>query len=255
VVKKVVILNAGRGMRLHPFTDTVPKCLIEIGGRTILEQQISILYRCGLKEVVIVTGYRENKIRERLRLAALDRNVRYIYNPDFDTSENLVSLWAAKAELSDSDCLILNGDTLIEPDIIRTKCEQAATYPVTLASDSKAVYDADDMKLHLDGDRVVRIGKATCAQNAKGEAIGLSRVSRRGGTLLTAVLDKMVATEKGRQSHYPAAYQMLADMGAVGCSMINTPSWFEIDCPADLELAHRQVAAMQYSPIANVLSD
>ncbi len=107
---KAIILAAGRGKRLYPYTKYIPKCLLDIGGVTILEHQINSIRDCGIDEVVIVIGFGFEKVENFLRTYdGLGLKIRTLYNPFYQTTNSLISLWIARGEM-DQDIVVMNGD-------------------------------------------------------------------------------------------------------------------------------------------------
>src|SRR6185503_18891141 len=127
-----------------------------------------VLQAAGVTDIVVVTGFRDHLVDD---VAAPRRGVRTLFNPFYHVADNLGSVWMARAEF-DRDLLLLNGDTLVSQPLLK-RVLSAETGPIAVTVDEKADYDADDMKVLRDGNRLLRIGKALdpCAYNA--ESIGL----------------------------------------------------------------------------------
>src|SRR5204862_1260151 len=109
---KAIILSAGQGSRLGHLTDDKPKCLIEFGGRSLLDRQLDALQANGIGEAVVVTGFRDDQIEavlERRRQAGEGPAVRTVFNPFYKVADNLGSLFVAREEIA-GDVLVWNGD-------------------------------------------------------------------------------------------------------------------------------------------------
>ena len=117
VVRRAVILAAGRGSRLHPLTVDIPKCLVEVGGEPLLERALRALASQGVTEAIIVIGYKGALIRERIgrRFAGVD--ICYVEAPEYATTNNIRSLWDARDYL-DQDLLLLEADVAFDPGVI-----------------------------------------------------------------------------------------------------------------------------------------
>ena len=102
---KAVILAAGESKRLHPYTLNMPKCLLEIGGKTIIGHQIESLKRNGINEITIVTGFCNEKLKR-----TLGEGFSFIHNKDFKNTSSIYSLWLAKENLLGNSFVILNSD-------------------------------------------------------------------------------------------------------------------------------------------------
>ena len=233
-VDRAVILSAGKGSRLFPLTAELPKCLLELSGRTLLEWQLDALFAAGIRDVFVVAGFRadlvESVIAERDGQKGL---VSTIFNPFFHVADNLGSAWIARGEMH-RDFLLLNGDTLVPPALVE-RIMAAPRAPICVAVDCKATYDQDDMKVLCDGARLVRIDKALPTFNA--EAIGLARFQGAGRDAFIAAVDQMLRTPEGPSQFYLRAIDRLADTGTVAVEPIEGLEWVEVDYPADLKIA------------------
>ena len=235
-IKRAIILSAGKGSRLLPLTADCPKCLIELSGRSLLEWQLDSLFAAGIREAVVVTGFRPDLVEQVIAgRTSGPGQVSTIFNPFFHVADNLGSAWMARGAM-DRDFLLLNGDTLI-PAAMVTRLLTAPRSPICLAVNSKADYDADDMKVLREGERLVRIGKALAEGNFNAEAIGLSRYIGEGREAFIEAVDQMIRTPEGTSQFYLRAIDRLADTGIVATTPVDGLAWAEIDVPADLEVA------------------
>ena len=231
---KAVILSAGQGRRLLPHTEQVPKCLLSLSGHSMLEWQLHGLAEAGVREAVVVTGFRDDLVeREIERRAPKAMRVRTLFNPFYKLADNLASCWMARAELA-GPCLILNGDTLFEPEIARRLLAGPAA-PITVTIDRKPAYDADDMKVCGQGERLVAIGKTLPADEVTGESIGFLRFDAQGAARFVAELEGIMRTPEGAKLWYLSAIDRLAKAGVpVRLQSIEKLQWAELDFPADL---------------------
>ena len=115
---KAVILAAGRGTRLRPLTDTMPKCLVQVHGKPLLQYQLECLDHAGIQHCVIVVGYLADQIQRQFGSRFRNVRITYVVNERFLETNNLYSLWLARHELDD-DILLMEGDLLFEDDILR----------------------------------------------------------------------------------------------------------------------------------------
>ncbi len=231
---RAIILSAGQGSRLLPLTERLPKCLIDLAGRSMLEWQLRALDEMGVAEAVIVTGFHPELVEAELKRVALTQlRVRTLYNPFYKLADNLASCWMARAELS-GPCMILNGDTLFEP-AIAGRLLAAPNAPITVTIDRKAAYDTDDMKVETEGDRLRAIGKTLAAERVNGESIGFLRFEADGAALFVAELERTMRTPEGPKLWYLSAIHRLAQAGAdVRVASIEGLQWGELDFPEDL---------------------
>lgn len=236
-----VILAAGIGSRMGPYTVDRPKCLLEVApGATLLGLQLDRLFETGrVDHAVIVSGYRTDRVEEFVRRHAAGRRVTVAFNPFYEVSNNLHSLWLARSYLARGG-LIVNGDDLFHPGLLHRSI--AAPGDIVVTINRKDTYDPDDMKVLLDGGQLRRIGKDVPLKDAEGEAIGVIRVSPRGARWLDESLDRLVKAGD-RNAFYLRAIQRLIDDGIpVHTADITPIPWAELDEPRDLVAARARAA-------------
>jgi len=238
---KAVILSAGQGSRLLPLTAERPKCLLPLGAKSLIEWQVDVLARCGVDEIVVVVGFRaalvEAVLAERVRSGL---SIRTLFNPFYNVADNLGSCWMARHEMA-GDFLLLNGDTLFEAAVLE-RLLQSPPAPITVTIDRKAGYDADDMKVRLDGTRLLEIGKTLPPARTDGESIGLLLFRGAGPELFVDAVDRALRLSEGLKSFYLKVIDQLAKSHRVETATIEGLSWGEVDYPADLQRAERLVA-------------
>ena len=240
---KVIILGAGQGKRLLPLTEDVPKALLDIGGRTLVGRQIDAFADCGVTEFVVVTGYGAAEMDEELQRIATERNlsVRSVYNPFYCVADNLASCWMARHEMREPFVQV-NGDNVFKPDLVADLLKGTAG-EVTVAINRKDQYDADDMKVMLDGDRLTEIGKKLPVEAVDAEAIGFYVFRGEGCGLYCRELDQMMQQRSGLNEWFPAAVGHVAKLTEVGVCDVSGHSWCEVDFPIDLQHARQLVAS------------
>ncbi len=229
---KALILTAGQGRRLWPFTADCPKCLLSIGSRTILEQQLYHLEWAGVDQVVLVCGFGAERIERQLENYAGALHTKTLYNPFYAISDNLISLWTARSEM-EGPLLLLNGDGVFHPHIFQRLL--GADAACCLMVDHKEDYDSDDMKIHLCDGRLVRIGKSLPLNSADAASIGLMKFSAAAVESLRHTLEKMVSDEAAISSYFLDGIQRLVDGGfPVDTCAVDGLAWADVDTPEDL---------------------
>ena len=240
---KALILVAGQGRRLWPFTRDCPKCLLSIGGRSILEQQLSNLEKAGIRKVVLVCGFGVDSIRRVAADYTGNLHVKIVYNPFYADADNLISLWAARCEM-DQDFVLLNGDNVFHPGILERLLE--VDRMCCLMTDRKTFYDDDDMKVQLQNDRIRRIGKSLHADSADAESIGIMQFIEAGVGALRQILEEAVLEERALNDCFLNCIQRLIDHGfPVNYRDIGGLPWTDVDTPEDLRLVRRNLSIYQ----------
>ncbi|MGB0906704.1 MAG: sugar phosphate nucleotidyltransferase [Maricaulaceae bacterium] len=232
---QAVILSAGRGSRLLPLTTDLPKCLLPIGLTTVLGMQLDTLFKHGIEKVTVVTGFNAHLVEEEINSRQTGPEVEILYNPFFQVADNLASCWMARESMR-SDFLLINGDTLFSPALLE-KVLAAPMQPLTVTIDKKDQYDGDDMKVTLEGDSLMSIGKTLTPQQTQGESIGMLRFMGEGTTTFTDELERRMREPDGTKSWFLSAIDHLAKDGVpIGTTTIKGSTWAELDTPEDYEI-------------------
>jgi len=236
---KALLLSAGQGRRLGSLTASAPKCLLPLAGRPLLQWQILSFAAAGVDEVVVVTGFGADQVEAEIDSPFYGSQgrlrVRTLFNPDFATSDNLTSCWAARGEMDD-DFMIVNGDTLFEPAIV-TELLRPRTPSISIAVTAKPTYDADDMKVSCVEGLVRQVAKTIPIDQVFAEAIGLSAYRGEGARFMRDTLVELAAQPNSHRMWYLSAVTQLAREGRVGAALIEDLACAEVDYPADVEQA------------------
>lgn len=217
----------------------------------MLEWQLRALAEASIAEAVVVTGFRDDLVRHALQhITPPEITVRTLFNPFYKLADNLASCWMARGEF-DRPCLVLNGDTLFEPEVAR-RLLAAPPAPITVTIDRKPRYDDDDMKVQTQGHRLRAIGKTLPREVVDGESIGFLRFDAQGAALFVDELERTMRTPEGPGLWYLSAIHRLAGSGAeVRVASIEGLQWGELDFPADLSVLRELVAGWQGASAQN----
>lgn len=240
---KAVILAAGIASRLRPLTDDTPKCLLKVGEKNILELTINNIIANNIVEIIIVTGYLQEKIKNFVSNKYPGLNVTFIYNELYDSTNNIYSLWLTKESLSGDEMLLMDSDIIFDKEIITRLL--ASKYETCLALKRHDVQD-EEIKVKADENgRVIEIGKTVKLQDAIGESIGIEKFGVETLKQLFTIIDRKIVVEKNVNQFYEAAFHELADNGA-NIFAVDTTEYIciEIDTAEDLETA-RQILLSQ----------
>jgi choline kinase len=235
---KAVILAAGKGTRLAPLTNDIPKPMIELAGRPLLLRTIDRLAAVGIRgaDVIVVTGYREEAIRSRLDKEGLSA-CQTVFNPHWEDWNNFYSLLVAREAVAGDSLLQFDGDLLFDAAVLPRML--AASGPACLAVDVRDELDAETMKVTADAEgRISQVSKKLDAKSSLGEYIGLAR--------LDAPVARLVFDELARfpdmgitHEYYDHSYHLLASRGQGPFHVVDIHDCVttEIDDLADLRRA------------------
>jgi choline kinase len=236
-----VILAAGTSSRLYPLTADIPKALLDVAGRTILERMLDALADAQIGRAVIVTGYRSERIAAHLLRIRPRIPVETVVNAAFAETNNAASLAAARAATGGETFVLCDGDVVFSanpfPQLV------GAIDDSSIVVDRTAVLDDEAMKVAVDrAQRVTRLSKRLDARSSAGESIGIQKVGGAALESLWTVLDGILAT-RAATAYYEEAFQILIDRGVpFGVTSIKGGTWREVDDAADLEAARALLA-------------
>jgi len=232
-----VILAAGMAKRLRPLTDTKPKCLLEVGGRTLLERTVDAMRGAGVSEFVVVTGYRASMIRDALSslLSPLASKFTFLDNADYAHNNNIYSLWMAGQAVRGRDFLLMDSDILCDPAAVA----RIASEPESALAVNRHELGEEEMKVVVDADgRITEISKTCRPEEAMGESVGIERITAAYSEALFRELDQMILREGLVDIFYERAFERLIPQGHT-FKVVDTTDYFsyELDTPEDFQRA------------------
>lgn len=239
---RVIILAAGQGTRLRPYTDSIPKCMVELAGKPLLHHQLEVLRDAGLHKILLVGGY----CAERLNAEGVEIEL----NPKFATTNMVSTLFCAEEwMLKGEDLIIAYGDIIYEPKVLQSLL--AADAPMAISVDRQwqrlwearmedPLKDAETLKLQ-EGNRVIEVGKKPHSlEEIQGQYMGLIKV--RGDTVKQF---RKAWHSLERDAHYDGQdfdnmymtsfIQHLIDTGVVVQAAFTDGGWIEVDSVEDLD--------------------
>ena len=233
-----MVLAAGAGRRLRPYTDTLPKALVPVDDETtILDLTLSNFSKVGLKDVAVIVGYKSEAVEERKKDLESRHNVNLelIFNDKAEEWNNAYSLWCAK-DLFSQGFLLANGDTVHPVSVQETLLENRGP-AILLAVDTVKKLAEEEMKLTIDcAGNLARITKQMDPATEFGEYIGLTLVEPVAANNLTLALEK--TWKLNPDLYYEDGYQEYVDSGGViSLQPIGDVSWVEVDNHDDLAKA------------------
>ena len=234
-----VILAAGMAKRLRPLTDTMPKCLLKVGGRTLLERTVEAMRQAGISEFVVVTGYRGDMIRDFLSAYDESLSFTFLHNADYEHNNNIYSLWMAGEVVRGKDFLLMDSDIFCDPAaVVRIAQEPESAFAV-----NRHECGEEEMKVVVDADmRITEISKTCRPEDAMGESVGIEKIAADYSDALYKELDQMILQEKLIDIFYERAFERLIPQGHT-FRVVDTSSYYsyEIDTPEDYDHVKNQV--------------
>jgi L-glutamine-phosphate cytidylyltransferase len=234
---RVIILAAGQGKRLLPLTAEVPKALLDIGGKTLIARQVEAFAACGIKDFVVVTGYASRRMEDALTTLSAHHSVSIttMFNPFYAVADNLASCWLARGFM-DRDFIQVNGDNVFRKELVE-RLLAAPQNPISVAINTKDSFDADDMKVMMDGERLTEIGKTLPVDTVQAEANGFYIFNGAGVNAYVNELELAMRDPQALRRWFPSVVGSLAKKMSISTVSITGCKWAEVDFPQDLQQA------------------
>ena len=248
---KAIIVAAGPGTRLLPFTENKPKCMLEVGGKTILQRTLEALRENDVNDIIIVKGYKSDVINYP--------NIKYYYNPNYLENNILTSLFYAEKEMQDG-FIFSYSDILYHASVLRKLLQSKEDINLIVDTDwaqrykGRTLHPTDEAELVVvKNSRIAKISKFMNTNIAHGEFIGLAKFTRKGAEILIRNY-KRIRTSKWcgftefhrfqdavsiDKAYLTDMLQELIDRGYPIYNVDITGGWLEIDTSQDLQIARR----------------
>lgn len=249
---KSVILAAGEGTRLRPLTENVPKSMVRIFGTTFLEKQIDNFKKCLIENIIVVTGYKSDKININ--------GVKCIENKNYYKTNMVETLFCANDELV-GDVIISYGDIIYDKEILKKLINSKED--ITIVIDKKwekywnkrfdnPLDDAESLKINSNGD-IIEIGqKINDILDVQGQYIGLMKFNSTGVKILKKFYEESKVKSKNGQntlnpdipfekSYMTDLLQGLINSGYALKPLIINGGWLELDSITDYELYQKML--------------
>ena len=243
---KSLIVAAGLGSRLKDHTENTPKCMLDFGGKTLLQRQLSSYKKCGIDDISLVRGYKKNKIDYK--------DIKYFDNDDFKNNNILNSIFYAEEEIN-GNIIISYSDILFEPFVVQRALDSDHDISVVVDIDWRDYYidrkehpltEAENVIFNSNNE-VVKIGKiASEKEEVHGEFIGMIKLNHRGCEIFKQNFHRVKKffwnKPFQRAKVFQKAYltdmiQELVDIGVKVHCVIIERGWKEIDTVEDYKKA------------------
>jgi choline kinase len=234
---KAILLAAGRGRRLG---SAAPKCLLSIGGKTLLERHAANLLEAGITHLTIVVGFERNQVAQAVDRMRSALPVSIIDNPRF-ANGSVVSLQVAGERLLEG-AVWMDADVIYPAGLMRRLVE--SPHPNCVLIDGSSEETGEEMMIGVRGGRAVKIARRVGGGwEVAGESVGFFKVGPEGGRVMKRILDEEVAAGRLDQE-YEAALDHAFGEVPFGHERVDDFAWTEIDFEEDVEKASRIAAEL-----------
>ena len=240
---------------MRPLSSNLPKCLLPVAGKPILQRLIENVSTAGIEKIGIVIGYNAHAIRSFVRKQFPFLRIQFMVNPKYESSNNALSLLMARnfhhgqkdSAAHSEELLLLDGDIVFPPDLLPHLIAQSSSNKIAVRV--RGDHDEEEVRVKIDGaGNILVIGKTTPLAETYGESIGIEILSSSSARRLFEILEQRVRSGEGRTEYYEATFQKMIDEGEkLSAIDVSNFATVEIDTPEDLHVAEEMVA-----PHANV---
>ena len=230
---QAIILAAGKSQRLFPYSQDLPKGLIPIEGKNILEYIIDNLHSSGVNDIYIVTGFHDEKIKDTFQ-----NNVKYLFNPFYNVSNILASLWCA-IPIMRGPLLVLYSDILFNEQIIKDLVERKVDIAAAVTT-----YQGNQgaERVRIEDDYLIEINKDIPLNSTTHEYTGITKFSETGVFHLIQAIEEMAREDGFVQFLLTDLIERLIIKGhKIFPVHISTDEWIDIDFPKDIHRATKEV--------------
>lgn len=230
---KAIIFAAGVGKRLQAVTQGKPKCLVQIGGHTLLSRHIECLHQLGVSPIVLVVGFAQEAIREAMAADFPSLDIRWVVNEQF-VRGSITSLWAARHEMDD-DVVLMDADVLYAPEILARLVR--SSHSSALLMDETVQQVSEECMIAAQNGRVLSLSKKLPAHSQEaGEGVGFLKVQHSAIPSLLASVQTCIEAGQLDMEYEDALATFFKDV-PVGYEKIGGLPWIEIDFPEDIQRA------------------
>jgi choline kinase len=230
---RAVLLAAGRGTRMGGET---PKTLLPVGDHEpLLYYILEGLHAAGIEQLLVVTGHRPQEVQDYVAEHSKIPDVVFNRNARYASWGNFHSVRVGLDQSPGMDVLVVNSDVVVHPDVYRRVA--TARGELVLAVETRRVLDAEDMRVQLDGDRALAIGKDLRLPLSHGEYAGVSLL-RRGAAEMYLDISTDLEWRARTDLYYEDVYEMMLQRGIdARAALVRVGEYAEVDTPEDLAAA------------------
>jgi len=230
---KAVIVAAGESRRLQPLSKGFPKCFLKVGRHPLIIYSLEALKNCGIDDIAFVVGYKKEYFTEKL-----GNDYKYIFNPFYSTTNNMVSLWFAKDFISGSDFIYLHSDILYHPKILAMIISDNSE--ITLAV-KETNCDEEMMKVRVEGRDLIESSKSIPLNEAFGEWVGIAKFTSTGWEKYLIKIEELLSEGAFNVYDTAAMNRLVEKEKNIRIVPFKGLPFIEVDSPEDLKIARDEV--------------
>ncbi len=226
---QAIILAAGKGSRFNNLTKTIPKCLLPIGKSTILDRQIDILHKNGIDDIIIVTGYKSNLIKDHFS----KKNIKIVYNDKYETFDNLFSIWCAKNFIKNS-FICIYGDLIFNEDLLTTFLQHDTNNSLVVDNLPKVF---DNHSVIIENSSIKNIDFNVKNEIPSGQFIGICKFTKSSIFLINKTLDSFYLNNDLHGEFIRLLKSLLEQNIKMHAFFVKENTWINVNDEKKFELA------------------
>ena len=231
---KAFILAAGVSRRLYPETYNIPKCLLDVGGKPIINYQLEAIQNTGIDSVTMIIGYHREMLIDHVKKFFPDINFNFIINHHYFETNTAYSVYLGSDILKSDFHLFMNADVIYPPELI-TRIIDSENETV-LAVDIKKCGREEVKVIEGNNNRITAIGKELIEENCLGEFLGVAKLSKEFNQEFADSLTRLI-NAGGKSDYFEAGmHPLLEKTDVYYCDVSDLPC-LEIDFIEDLNEA------------------
>lgn len=224
---RYIFLVAGKGSRLRPLTLSHPKSMFKLDNNTtLIQRMVKLIKKLDPEaDIIVVTGHMHGSIESELE------NVKFVYNPFYEVTNSIASLWFAKDDLVAENVVLIDGDIVMSEDLMKDVVCKPVNKPMVLLDSS--IKTDGDYNVEVSGNRVLVMSKELTSYY--GEYAGITKLDKKSAIAMKAELEKMVEEGYYNQWYEDVLVQLIfKDDFQLYYTDICEYEWTEVDCVSDL---------------------
>ena len=239
---QALMLAAGMGRRMGRYTENHTKCMVEVAGETLLEKAIEAIRMAGIQKLIIVVGYKAEKLQDYIASKHFEIAIEYVYNYNYETTNNIYSLYMAKDYLKEDDTILLESDLVFDKDIIKKVVE---TEGKNVAVVAKYDHWMDGTVVVLNAQKQIMdfVDKSMfCYDDIDNyyKTVNIYKFSREFSEKKYIPFLKAYLSAYGTNQYYEQVLKIFAHIrnSELTAYILNEENWYEIDDSQDLDIAN-----------------
>ena len=231
---RAFILAAGVSRRLYPETYNTPKCLLDVGGKPIINYQLEAIQNIGIQEVTMIVGYHREMLIKHVTETFPDLSFKFIINNHYFETNTAYSVYLGCRKLVLEDHILMNADVIYPPELI-TRINDSK-HETVLAVDIKKCGREEVKVIEGANQKIKAIGKELIEEHCLGEFLGVAKLSKDFNVLFSNSLTKLIDAG-GKSDYFEAGIEPLLKEVDVHYSDVSDLPCLEIDFIEDLNEA------------------